>query len=156
MQAQKHLRKREEPQIENSQSPLFSLPTEIRLEVYRNLLVWPPPIRPKGFYGSRRIVPELEPSILRTCRQIRDEALPLLYSENVFFDYVEDHHHYLEHEETRQEGFPYHHLALMKHVNLKTEGQHYHLDHYTARSIQFYIRVRPALLTFHSMPFVLN
>lgn len=133
------------------QPALLSLPTEIRLGIYRHLLIQPLPIRQKGFYEmwSGSDLPTLEHDILRTCRQIHDEALPLLYGENVFYDYVEDHGPWGAHRDYLQNyGFPCHHLDLMRHVNLKIEWQTNDVDDYTARSIQYYVQDRAALMTF--------
>lgn len=70
------------------QSPLLSLPCEIRLEIYKHLLVLPYDhiqIKRVHLVAHRRLGPPLlHPAILRTCRQIQSEAEPLLYTRNTF------------------------------------------------------------------------
>lgn len=81
-----------EPEYRDFQSPFFTLPIEIRLCIYRHLLVT------KGLAvlcadpsGFRVLPPEysdgvflLYPEILATCRQINREGTRMLYAENVF------------------------------------------------------------------------
>lgn len=63
-----------EPTSNSSSGPSFlSLPYELRLEIYNHLLLLPP-TPPQT----------LHPQILRACRQIHAEALPLLYGRNTF------------------------------------------------------------------------
>ncbi len=132
------------------QSRLLSLPTGICLEIYRYLLIQTLPIRPQGLYIFRHeLEPYLEHNLLRTCRQIYDEALPLLYGENVFCDHVDDYRPWAAPKDNYQEhGFPCHHVDLMKHVNLKCEAQPGELDDLTASSVRYYAHDRAALQTF--------
>jgi len=73
-----------------SQSRLLSLPAELRLQIY-TLLLSPPHlatirrISSRG-YCSDYILPPLSltPSLLGTCRQINNEATPILYGQNTF------------------------------------------------------------------------
>ncbi|RMJ15140.1 hypothetical protein CDV36_005161 [Fusarium kuroshium] len=82
-----------QPEDQNFKSPLFTLPIELRLCIYRYLLITKGlavlcPDCPNGF----RILPReyydgafrLHPEILATCRQINQEGCSVLYSENVF------------------------------------------------------------------------
>ncbi len=86
---------------------LLSLPTEICLQKYRYLLIQPLPIRPQGLSIFRhKFEPYLEHNLLRTCRQIYDEALPLLYGENVFCDHVDDYSGRLLRIITKSKVFP--------------------------------------------------
>ncbi|KAF5962758.1 hypothetical protein FBULB1_13861 [Fusarium bulbicola] len=79
--------------IESGTSPFLALPAEIRLEIYRHLLVSRAYAelhycRSKKF----RLIPKdpldcplkIHPKVLLTCRIINREATPILYSENVF------------------------------------------------------------------------
>ena len=60
--------------------PLLQLPAELRNEIWQLALVRDEPIRifHPGM-GAR-----LEPALLATCKQIRNEAQDMLYSENTF------------------------------------------------------------------------
>lgn len=68
------------------QPPILRSPTEIRLEIYRHLLLSEVPLRMQLFYekGSTRIPNCLYPAILRTCHHIYSEAMNILYGENIF------------------------------------------------------------------------
>ncbi|PGH26910.1 hypothetical protein AJ80_01493 [Polytolypa hystricis UAMH7299] len=79
-------------------STLLALPAEIRIQIYVLLLVsWFDPKSNPGFIvpntRQKMVVvdmaraPEhrtMEPAILRTCKQVYHEAIPILYSRNVF------------------------------------------------------------------------
>ncbi|KAF2772040.1 hypothetical protein EJ03DRAFT_348852 [Teratosphaeria nubilosa] len=65
-------------------SPLFGLPPELRNHIYEDVLVGDVTLVDKT--GRR----ESEPALLRTCHQIRQEALKLYYS-NTFRIYVAYH-----------------------------------------------------------------
>jgi hypothetical protein len=64
--------------------------TEIRLKIYSELLILSTPIKFEAGFGppptplSRSRRDELYPAILRVCRTMYDEAIPLLYSSNRF------------------------------------------------------------------------
>ncbi|TGJ78121.1 hypothetical protein E0Z10_g10641 [Xylaria hypoxylon] len=62
------------------------LPTEIRDEILRHILLWPHDI--VVFRGWSRVYPRLRPrlnlSILSTCRMLRDQGLQILFGENTF------------------------------------------------------------------------
>ncbi|KAK3365211.1 hypothetical protein B0T24DRAFT_639509 [Lasiosphaeria ovina] len=60
------------------QLSFFTFPAEIRIEIYRLLLV-----HSEGI-GSQALGVSLCPAILSTCRQILSEARPILYGENVW------------------------------------------------------------------------
>lgn len=64
-------------------SSLFLLPVELRLEVYRYLLIASsqPLILHPSIQGSQ-FRGEFHTAILRTCKTMYSEALPLLYDEN--------------------------------------------------------------------------
>lgn len=66
--------------------PLIGLPTEIRDEILRYILIWPEDIM--LFCGWTRVFPRSRPrldlSILYTCRLLRDQGLRILYGENQF------------------------------------------------------------------------
>jgi hypothetical protein len=65
----------------------MQLPTELRLEVYRELLQSECDLSmSRHWFGMNR----LHPSILRTCHQVYEEAMEVLYGENVF------HVHYID------------------------------------------------------------
>ena len=61
-------------------SPLLALPTELRLQIYRHVLVLPAYKRTH----TRRHTGEVHAALLGTCHQIHREALPILYGENTF------------------------------------------------------------------------
>jgi hypothetical protein len=61
----------------------LSLPVELRLKIYRFLLVI---ARPSPGPESQALsVDRPHPAILRACKQIHGEATPVLYGENIFF-----------------------------------------------------------------------
>ena len=64
--------------MEHPPSLLHKLPLELRIKIYRLLLCSDEPIDYAFTYHC------LNPSILRTCRQILSESRTLLYSENLF------------------------------------------------------------------------
>lgn len=67
-------------------SPLLRLPAELRNRIYELVLVSPEPATiagRKNYFSS-------SPQILRTCRQINNEATAILYSDNVAICRVDD------------------------------------------------------------------
>ncbi|KAK4444136.1 hypothetical protein QBC34DRAFT_442775 [Podospora aff. communis PSN243] len=56
----------------------LGIPAELRLEIYRYLLIAPGPI------DIDWEKPRLQPNILRTCKQVLSEAHPILYDENTW------------------------------------------------------------------------
>ena len=99
MQAQKNGIQIEDPEnpvkpSEQTECPLFcAIPTEIRHIIYRYLLTTPDPIQKvHSHLGSKETamldqytpIPDIDAAILRTCRRIYSEALPILYGMNVF------------------------------------------------------------------------
>ena len=83
-----------QPAVELAMAPSFlSLALELRLKIYRNLLIYDREIGPqcqdyfepfKVWYGPEQN-PGLSPAILRTRRQTYDETAPILYEENTFY-----------------------------------------------------------------------
>ena len=82
---------------QHTPSPFFALlPTEIRRHIYHELLCTPRTIRGGDLVEEKRtMLVMIEPrqphqdlridsTLLRTCRKIYDEALPILYGENKF------------------------------------------------------------------------
>lgn len=79
---------------DQSQCPLFSaVPVEIRHMIFHHLLTTSEPIeKPHKHLGSKetalldnyKAIPEIDSAILRTCRLIYSEALPILYGQNTF------------------------------------------------------------------------
>ncbi|EXK30620.1 hypothetical protein FOMG_13405 [Fusarium oxysporum f. sp. melonis 26406] len=75
-----------------SASPFFLLPPEIRLYIYRHLLISKNYAELNHCSKKFRLIPkepcdcplEIHPKILQTCRVVNKEATPILYSENVF------------------------------------------------------------------------
>jgi hypothetical protein len=69
----------------------FTLPPEIRTMIYRELLLQDD-LRPRllNYRLGKGYRPDVHPHILSTCRQIRDEARELFYSNTVFAMAVED------------------------------------------------------------------
>jgi hypothetical protein len=73
------------PASSSSTSPFLRIPVELRLYIYRHLLVSPITIgepRPRDFG-------KIHPGILRTNRQIHNEARSILYAENTFRLFLE-------------------------------------------------------------------
>ncbi|MCJ1348335.1 hypothetical protein MMC31_006566 [Peltigera leucophlebia] len=66
--------------------PILCLPTEIRLKIYRHLLLCEMWARMQLHYdkGTTRLPNCLYPAILSTCHLIYGEAMDVLYRENVF------------------------------------------------------------------------
>ncbi|KAK3373927.1 hypothetical protein B0T24DRAFT_679311 [Lasiosphaeria ovina] len=63
-----------------SQPSLLTLPLELRMLIYKELLIYPPLAR----QAERRQSRSIHPAILVVCVQTHDEAAPVLYGENVF------------------------------------------------------------------------
>ncbi|KAF5710955.1 hypothetical protein FMUND_9306 [Fusarium mundagurra] len=79
--------------IQSGKSPILTLPAEIRLQIYRHLLVSKAYAELHYCTSKKfRLIPkapwdcplEIDTKILLTCRIINKEATPILYSENVF------------------------------------------------------------------------
>jgi hypothetical protein len=71
--------------------PFMKLPTELRLQVYRHLLISKHTVGMKKDEDEDEGVHDLHPEILRTCQQVYDEAVEVLYGENTFDIYLIDH-----------------------------------------------------------------
>ncbi|SPJ78060.1 uncharacterized protein FTOL_06449 [Fusarium torulosum] len=77
---------------------LFTFPVEIRLKIYSQLLVHPALIKleKREYFSPARLRLRLEesidlfPALLRISKQVHDEAVPLLYSDNCFHFPEED------------------------------------------------------------------
>lgn len=69
--------------LQKSQATFLILPLELRLQIYEYIFLCKEQINP---YKNRKHRAErsLPPSILRTCKQIHQEASPILYSQNIF------------------------------------------------------------------------
>ncbi|KAK3720843.1 hypothetical protein LTR37_003506 [Vermiconidia calcicola] len=66
--------------LDQSSSPLMRLPAELRLRIYDYALTEDTYVMLLNDEGAKTG----QPALLRTCRQIRNEALDLYYSSNVF------------------------------------------------------------------------
>lgn len=66
---------------QRSRFDFLSLPRNARLRIYEYALVCEPQIIPECRPAAEQ---PLTPSILRTCKQVHDEARPILYSKNTF------------------------------------------------------------------------
>lgn len=89
-----------------SQSPLLSLPAEIRNKIYRYLMIsrsgiiyLDPATFPRGEYDEPQVYKALiDTSLFRTCHQIYQEASAIMYRENFFQSFCNyiynplDHH----------------------------------------------------------------
>jgi len=66
--------------------PFFALPTELRLDVYFELLVTNDPLMVtwRGPRKPKKQQKRMYTAILRANKQCRDEGLTVLYGENVF------------------------------------------------------------------------
>ncbi|KAK0728047.1 hypothetical protein B0T26DRAFT_155952 [Lasiosphaeria miniovina] len=62
-----------------SQPSLLTIPLELRMLIYKELLIYPPLAR-----QAQRQSRSIHPAILVVCVQTHDEAAPVLYGENVF------------------------------------------------------------------------
>ncbi len=97
--------------------PAFPLPPELRLKVYELLLVHPDQsLKPNGFLHYEAGRPYLEKdyistSILRACRSIYEEALPILYGKNNLTFHDNNFSKPLL-------PFPEGHLAMVKHIEV--------------------------------------
>ena len=76
-------------QVPSNYVPEFlSLPPEIRLQIYRYLLLsrpWITPELPARQYPYPYSPTRIYPNVLRTCRMIHEEAFNVLFGENVFW-----------------------------------------------------------------------
>ena len=83
-----------------SNSRLFVVPPEIRTNIYIRVLVSSNPIdRPhqllhcaaSAMLNERKMIPDIDAAIVRTCRRVYDETMPILYGNNRFvFKKAED------------------------------------------------------------------
>ena len=114
---------------------LGKLPVEIRLLIFKILLVSPVVIcDAHKLVGNKEVmeincprVKGLEPAILRTCRAINNEALPVLYGYNRFyFDSPTALTDFAHHERTRlfgPENTPYGRLTRVQHIILRLKSE---------------------------------
>ena len=65
--------------LHNSRATFLLLPSELRLRIYEYIFLYEPQLVPIFKPPAER---SISPSILRTCKQIHQEASPILYSEN--------------------------------------------------------------------------
>ena len=117
---------------------LLGLPPEVRLEIYRHLLVHHESIQPQilrnlDYYtGIRRAeraisntrshpVRDFSPktAILRTCRQIYGEAVSILYGENTFLYSCDVS--IFNNEDYIKVGFPDQNVHLIRHLRIEVE-----------------------------------
>lgn len=64
------------------------LPGEVRNKIYRNLLVHANYVDTEAQRLGRAVRTDLHPVILRVCKEIYNEAISILYGENIFrYDY---------------------------------------------------------------------
>ncbi|MCJ1465645.1 hypothetical protein MMC07_004264 [Pseudocyphellaria aurata] len=93
-----------QPEAVQATSLLFALPPEVRMTIYKYLLISP---RPLCYLENREIdgpilfsvpfglKPDIDATLLRTCQAIYREALPILYQSNTFsFDDPSDIIHF--------------------------------------------------------------
>ena len=69
--------------LQKSQSTFLLLPLELRLQIYECIFLCKKQIKVHS-YRKPRAERSIPPSILRTCKQIHQEASPILYSKNTF------------------------------------------------------------------------
>lgn len=78
---------------------LLSLPGELRNRIYRFVLVEQPSIEFYSKHDSQDPFSDLtvleeqhtiEPGLLPSCAQIRNEARPIFFQENIFYTYIQD------------------------------------------------------------------
>ena len=72
--------------LNNSQATFLLLPLELRLQIYECIFLSKEQILPHRKHNDLRylVEPPIPTSILRTCKQIHQEASPILYSKNTF------------------------------------------------------------------------
>ncbi|KAK2074087.1 hypothetical protein P8C59_008321 [Phyllachora maydis] len=70
------------PSAQTSSSSFLRLPLELRLQIYRYLLVLPS--SPRDLARRRNRYDRIHPAILSACAQTHDEAAPVLYGANTF------------------------------------------------------------------------
>ena len=153
----------------------LSLPPEVRIQIYRYLLchsTWIQPHRACDMYSwpfdiqartrGMSLLTSFEPepstytkyspesAILRTCRMIYAEAMPVLYGENTFLypccRYV------LTSVDYQKAGFPDKNLDFMKHLEFDVQENEWNVDSTTTKSIvsaiQYFVRGSCDLRTF--------
>jgi hypothetical protein len=79
------------PQDPQPASPLFSLPAELRILIYEYAMIqsWSTSLRhsltPMLCLSRNRFIAASKQTVLaRTCRQLRNEVLPIFYGQNAF------------------------------------------------------------------------
>ncbi|KAK1502353.1 hypothetical protein CTAM01_05166 [Colletotrichum tamarilloi] len=81
-----------EPQPKSRTCPFLRIPLEIREDIYKYILVADEPIRVhqgwSAVYPRNRV--GIRTELIRTCRQVRKEALNTLYGENTFLYLLRD------------------------------------------------------------------
>ncbi|KAK1726560.1 uncharacterized protein BDZ83DRAFT_574108 [Colletotrichum acutatum] len=81
-----------EPQPKSRTCPFLRIPLEIREDIYKYILVADEPIRVhqgwSAVYPRNRV--GIRTDLIRTCRQVRKEALNTLYGENTFLYLLRD------------------------------------------------------------------
>lgn len=79
--------------LPSSKTPphILSLPTELRLEIFRHLLLTKHTKRAAPYQPA--IPHALQPALLRVCHQFRREAQDVLYRENVFVHIMTNYYH---------------------------------------------------------------
>lgn len=146
----------------------LSLPPEVRVQIYGHLLIHSSSIKPQllrapeyysGIQRAQRALSNLrsqpvrdfspESAILRTCRQVYLEAMPVLYGENTFsyscaMSIFND-------EDYLKVGFPDQRLEQIKHLELKAQpGRRVEpmVPVNVAATIQYFVNRGCDLLTF--------
>ena len=149
-------------------SSFLSLPTEVRIEVYRCLLCHHSIIQPQrlrtpaywsginrakralsGFRGKAQKSFLPESAILRTCRTVYFEALPVLYGENTFLYSCTTS--IFNNEDYPKIGFPDVNLQNMQHLVLEVQQEPLYEEiaaESVAATIQYFIKRGCKLRTF--------
>lgn len=104
---------------EPSPVEFLKLPDKLRCMIYRKVLVHSKPLLPQSADREKLVEciwdqpnqASLYHELLRTCRQVRDEALPELYGTNRF-------HYTTMTGDFDKPGFPNEHLDMLKHVQV--------------------------------------
>ncbi|KAJ3947015.1 uncharacterized protein N0V96_003398 [Colletotrichum fioriniae] len=81
-----------EPQPKSHTCPFLRIPLEIREDIYKYILVADEPIRVRQGWSAvyPRNRARIRTDLIRTCRQVRKEALNTLYGENTFLYLLRD------------------------------------------------------------------
>ena len=99
----------------------LDLPLELRNMVYRELLsAKKPTVQPQKYAHKPKIGNKpLDPAILRTCRQVHEETMTILYEDNLFYYKFSFYHDYNGLISRAPDGLNDDAFKQVKHVTMK-------------------------------------